>query len=340
MDGDGATHVLGQWLAERLGVASVDIGNVERPKSGGLSSETWLVDADWGAGPRGLVVRLPPAGAGLFPNYDLAAQAKVMDALRSVGTIPVPSVLWYETDRAVLGREFVVMDRVEGRIPSDNPGYHFEGWLKNLEPDAQRRHFDVAIDALATIHRVDWASAGLGFLPGIGLEREFEYWSAYLDWAAGGERFELIDVALRWCGEHRPTDEPAPSLVWGDTRLGNIVFSHDPNDEPLLRSVLDWEMASLGPAELDLGWYLFLERTALQFAPQLAGFPDRAGTIAAYEHALGRDVVDIDWYEVWGGVRSAAIMIRVATDLAALGLVGPEFRGDNPVTQLLMQLIT
>ncbi len=328
-----------EWLAERLGVASVDIGNVERPKSGGLSSETWLLDADWGSGHRGLVVRLPPMGAGLFPECDLGALVKVMDALRLVGTIPVPNVLWHETDRSVLGREFVVMDRVEGRLPSDNPGYHFEGWLKDLEPAAQRRHFDAAIGALAAIHRVDWASAGLGFLPGIGLDREFEYWSSYLDWAAGGERFEKIDAAFSWCVERRPASEPAPSLVWGDARLGNIIFGSDPNDEPLLRSVLDWEMASLGPAELDLGWYLFLERTELQFAPHLAGFPDRAGTIAAYEHALGRDVIDIDWYEVWGGVRSAAIMIRVAADLGALGLAGREFRGDNPVTQLLMQRI-
>jgi aminoglycoside phosphotransferase (APT) family kinase protein len=330
----------GAWLAARLGVGAVDLGAIERPKAGGLSSETWLLDADWGPGPRGLVVRLPPAGEGLFPKYDLAAQTRVMDALRGQGQVPVPTVLWHETDVAVIGREFVVMERVDGRIPSDNPGYHFEGWLKDLDSSEQRRHFDSTIEVLASVHRLDWAAAGLGFLPGIGLEREFAYWGEYLDWAADGERFEAIDAAFAWCVEHRPEIEPSPSLVWGDTRLGNIVFAPDVDDEPLLRAVLDWEMASLGPAELDLGWYLFLERTALQFAPQLAGFPDRPGTIAAYQRALGRSVMDIDWYEIWGGVRSAAIMIRVASNLAALGVVRPEFRGDNPVTQLLTRLIS
>jgi aminoglycoside phosphotransferase (APT) family kinase protein len=259
-----------------------------------------------------------------------------MDALNRHTAVPVPRVLWHEPDPAVLGREFVVMDRVAGRIPSDNPGYHFEGWLKELPARVQRRVFETSIATLASIHRVDWANAGLGFLPGIGLDREFEYWRDYLGWAAAGERFELIDAALAWCEAHRPSTEPAAVLVWGDTRLGNIVY----DEEHTVRAVLDWEMASLGPPELDLGWYLFIERTALQFAPQLAGFPDRRGTIAAYEAHLGREVVDIDWYEVWGGLRSAAIMIRVADDLAELGLVERSFRGDNPVTRLLERLIS
>ena len=294
-----------------------------------------LVDVDWGSGPRGLVVRLAPSGKGLFPSYDLAGQVRTMEALHRHSTVPVPTVLWYETDPTVFGREFVVMDRVAGRIPSDNPGYHFEGWVKDLPADAQRQLFDNSIATLASIHRVDWAGAGLGFLPGIGLEREFGYWREYLAWAAAGERFEAIDATFAWCEAHRPVSEPEAALVWGDTRLGNIVFG----DDQSVRAVLDWEMASLGPPELDLGWYLFIERTALQFASQLAGFPDRAGTIAAYERHLGRPVCDIDWYEMWGGLRSAAILIRVADDLADLGLVGREFRGDNPVTQLLERLI-
>lgn len=323
-----------EWLCGVLDVASVELGAVERPKSGGLSSETMLIDADWGSGRRGLVVRLAPSGKGLFPIYDLGAQVQTMDALHRHSTVPVPTVIWHETDPTVFGREFVVMDRVDGRIPSDNPGYHFEGWLKDLSAPAQRRVFDDSIATLAAIHRVDWAGAGLGFLPGIGLDREFVYWRDYLAWAAGGERFELIDATFAWCDAHRPAAEPPAALVWGDTRLGNIVY----DDDGAVRAVLDWEMASLGPPELDLGWYLFIERTALQFASQLSGFPDRAGTIAAYERHLGRQVVDIDWYEIWGGLRSAAIMIRVAENLADLGLVEREFRGDNPVTRLLERL--
>jgi aminoglycoside phosphotransferase (APT) family kinase protein len=333
---DNAARVrFSEWLKGRLDASSLWLGEISRPKAGGLSSETMLLDADWGAGPRGLVIRLAPDGKGLFPSYDLAAQVRTMDALRLHTTVPVPTVLWHETDPAVLGREFVVMERVEGRIPSDNPGYHFEGWLKELDIDGQRRVFEESISTLASIHRIEWASAGLGFLPGVGIDRELAYWRDYLDWAADGERFPIIDATYEWCATHRPADEPAPALVWGDTRPGNIIY----NDDLSVRAVLDWEMALVGPPELDLGWYLFIERTALQFAPQLPGFPDRAETIDFYERHLGRTVEDIDWYEIWGGLRSAAIMIRVADNLAELGLVPREFRGDNPVTKLLARMI-
>jgi aminoglycoside phosphotransferase (APT) family kinase protein len=323
------------WLACRLDVPSVVLGEPTRPTAGGLSSETVMIDADWGSGPRGLVLRRPPAGRGLFPTYDLGSQARTMDALRRDGSVPVPTVLWHETDPDVLGREFLVMERVPGRIPSDNPGYQFEGWVKDLPAADQRRLLHESLGVLGAIHRVDWAGAGLGFLPGIGLDHELDAWRGYLAWAADGERFAIVDDAFAWCEAHRPTTEPAPVLVWGDTRLGNLVYA----DDLSVRAVLDWEMASLGPPEIDLGWYLFMERTALQFVDQLPGFGDRDHTIATYEAALGRPVVDLDWYEVWGGVRSAAIMVRVAADLAELGLVPREFRGDNPVTALLAKLI-
>lgn len=323
-------------LGDRLGVP-VTVDAVERPKAGGLSSETWIVTATWAGAAHDLVVRRPPTGRGLFPTYDLGAQVRVMEALRSTGAVPVPTVLWHEHDPA--GRDLVVMERISGRIPSDNPGYHFEGWLRDLPAAEQATLLDAALEVLAAIHRVDWAAAGLGFLPGLDLAAEITRWRAYLEWVADGERFAVIDDALAWCEAHRPTDEPAPSLVWGDARLGNLIFSERVDDLPLVRAVLDWEMASIGPAELDLGWYLFLERTALQFAAQLAGFPDQAGTVAAYERHLGREVRDLHWYEVWGGVRSAAVMVRVADDLAELGLVGRDFRGDNPTTRMLASLI-
>ncbi len=335
MTDDGFVARFTSWLGKRLDVASVHIGALERPKQGGLSNETILVDCDWGSGPRGLVVRLAPEGRGLFPKYDLRAQSRVMEALRAHSAVPVPTVLWFEADGGVLGRPFVVMDRVAGRIPSDNPGYHFDGWVKDLPAGAQARLLDESLATLAEIHRVDWTIAGLGFLPGIGLDRELAYWRDYLDWAADGERFPVIDRTYEWCASHRPRHEPPAGLVWGDTRLGNIVYG----DDLSIRAVLDWEMATLGPAELDLGWYLFLERTALQFAEQLPGFPDRAGTIGIYERHMGRSVVDIDWYEIWGGLRSAAIMIPLGAQLHALGLVPDTWRGDNPVTQLLAQLI-
>lgn len=55
-------------------------------------------------------------------------------------------------------------------------------------------------------------------------------------------------------------------------------------------AVLDWEMAALGPPEVDLGWWLFLNRFHSQGMgnPTLPGFPDDATTVALWEAASCR----------------------------------------------------
>ena len=54
------------------------------------------------------------------------------------------------------------------------------------------------------------------------------------------------------CAQTRPATEPPASLCWGDARIGNMLF----HDDRSVASVLDWEMATIGPAEMDLAWYL------------------------------------------------------------------------------------
>ena len=314
------------WLTAEVG-APATVGPFTSPSSG-MSNDTFLTTADWGEGERGIAVRLAPEGRGLFPRYDLDTQVAVLRGLAS-SEVPVPEVLWHEPDDGPLGRPFYVMARVDGRIPPD--GHAFDGWVQELAPGDQRRLLDGALDALACIHAVDTDRVGLAVLdrPEHGsepLDQELGYWRAYLDWAADGYGLPLLDDAFEWCRARRPS-VVGRGLAWGDARLGNLVVGDDLR--PI--AVLDWEMAVLGPPELDLGWYLFLERTALQYTEQLPGFPDRAGTIAAYEQRLGRPVRDIDWYEAWGGFRAACIQVRLADDRKA--------RERNPVTKALRGLL-
>ena len=42
-------------------------------------------------------------------------------------------------------------------------------------------------------------------------------------------------------------------LNWGDARVGNILYR---DFAPI--AVLDWEMATVGPREVDLAWMIFL----------------------------------------------------------------------------------
>ena len=43
-------------------------------------------------------------------------------------------------------------------------------------------------------------------------------------------------------------------LNWGDARIGNMLYV---DFEPV--AVLDWEMATVGPREVDLAWMIFLD---------------------------------------------------------------------------------
>ena len=325
------------WLSTQVD-APVELGDLRSPTLGGLSNDTLLVDADWGDGERGLVLRIAPTRP-LFPDTDLGRQVAILRALRGGSEIPVPEVLWDEPDPSVLGRPFYVMARVDGRIPPDDPGYQFEGWVKELPAQQQRGLHDKSVDMMAAVNRVDVDRAGLGFLdrPGHGTDpiaQELGWWRGYLEWAADGEHFEHVETPFAWCADHRPESSDR-SLVWGDARLGNLIYGSDL--APVC--VLDWEMAVLGPPELDLGWYLFLDRTALQFTDGLAGFPEREGTIARYGSRLGRGVRDVDWYEAWGGVRAACIQVRLGLMLYEMGAVPDlEWRGKNPVTRALRGL--
>ena len=325
-----ATGLAAWWRAKHPDHRDVRVAPPTRP-SAGLSSETFLVDVSWRGGGSSLVLRLPPPGDGLFPAYDLAAQALVQEQLGQT-VVPVAAPLAVEEDASWLGATFLLMTRVPGRLLADFPPFLTEGWLHESSRAEQRAVHVGFAGVLADIHRLDWRGLGLGSLargePPY-LACELAWWSDYLRWA--GESPPVVRRALEWCIARCPDGEPAPSLLWGDVRLGNVIFDESPR--PV--AVLDWEMASIGPAELDVGWFLALHEQSVRTAGEdLPGFLSRDEYVAAYEQRLGRELSHLDWYEVFALVRSAAIMVRVAAVLAQDGVDDSWLRGNPMLAEL------
>jgi aminoglycoside phosphotransferase (APT) family kinase protein len=78
-----------------------------------------------------------------------------------------------------------------------------------------------------------------------------------------------------------------------------------------VHAVLDWDLAGLGPAEMDLGWHLGLERMMeALFGSRPPGFPRTGETRTQYEHLSGEAVHDLEWHEVFALVRALAIHDR------------------------------
>ena len=124
-------------------------------------------------------------------------------------------------------------------------------------------------------------------------------------------------------------------LLWGDARIGNIIFAPG----GAARAVLDWETATFGQAEEDLAWYLFLDRHHSEgvYAPRLEGFPSPEETIARYSGLIGRPMRHMDYYEVLSGFKFTVIMSRIAQAMIEWDWMdaGSDFPYNNNCTRLL-----
>jgi aminoglycoside phosphotransferase (APT) family kinase protein len=235
-DPQHAERQLTAWLATKLPAAQdVRVFDAQVPSDAGLSAETILFEASWRENGyerrRSLVARVRPNGASVFPEYDFEAEFRVIEALGRAG-LPVPEALWYEPDASLLGGEFIVMERLYGRVPSDDPPFTATGWVLDLSPEQQAVLCDNALQVLAAVHGVDWRAAGLDLLDrrelgAPGLDQHLAHWENTFEWAAEGEFNPTVEAAFEWVRENRPTEDEPLVLNWGDARIGNMLFADD-----------------------------------------------------------------------------------------------------------------
>jgi aminoglycoside phosphotransferase (APT) family kinase protein len=322
---------LAAWLGDRVGDGTPPaISDLRRPAGAGLSSVTVLFEATWPDGghePLSLVARMPPEQASfpVFPAYDFRLQYDVMAAVRAHSDVPVPELVGIDETGEVAGEPMIVMKRVEGVIPTDNPPYVFGGWLYDAAPERRREVEEASVAVLAGLHGiadVEERFPGLARAAGDDpLRSHVDAQRAYYEWTTGtdGIRVPLIEQAFDWLEERWP-DDPGPAVLsWGDARIGNIVY-----DGTAPAGVLDWEMAALGPREVDLGWFLFMHRFFQDIAevfelPGLPGFLARDAVVSTYERLTGHSVRNLDWFLVYAALRHAIVMARIKRRMIHFG---------------------
>jgi aminoglycoside phosphotransferase (APT) family kinase protein len=331
------------WLAKKVGTA-VEITEWEAPQGAGHSNMTILIEGLSASSERvPLVVRVQAAEPAVFPHYDLALQCACMQRLAAHCDLPVPRVRWLEPSTAIFGRPFYVMDRIEGLVPTDRIPYTMSGWLYEGAPEQQSALFDASIDVLAKLHAVDWRKAGLDVVDRpeygpAGLAQQLRWWLQFARWVENGRPQPTIDGAAEWLERHVPVPTGPTVLNWGDARLSNMMFR---DFRPV--AVLDWEMATLGPAEVDVAFFLFFQRFFSEGlgVPDLPGFPGREEAILAYERRAGRKLDDLLFYEVFAAWRNSTIMLRIADIYEARGELWPNSGAgqNNVATRMLAGMI-
>lgn len=333
------TNRLTGWLRTRV-PGDVAIADLAKPSTG-FSNETFLFTLRHGGAEERFVVRLEPAGFHVFPRYDLPAQARTMQCL-AVTDVPVPCVRWVEPDASVLGSPFYVMEAIGGEVPSEVPPYHSAGFCFEATPARRARIWWNGFETLARVHAVDWRARGLDFLgvPGGGtdpLDRQLDYWSAYLAWSEGPHPGAILAASLAWLRAHTYAPRRV-GLCWGDARLPNLMYKDD-----AVLAVLDWEMAFLGDPEADVGWWLFMHWANGEGydVPPLPGFPSRDETLARYAEITGAPIEHALWNEVFAAFRFGAIMARIARRMVELDIPAPvpEFETNNSCTRRLATLL-
>jgi aminoglycoside phosphotransferase (APT) family kinase protein len=343
-----AESIAGWWQRRNPGHTHVTVTDFHSPQSSGMSSETLLftltAEVDGRSTATKLAARVMIPGSEVFPVYSLDAEAVAMRAVRGSTAAPAPRVLAVEDNPSVVGGPFLLMEQLAGQTLSDDPPFTAAGWFCDLTAGERCTLFDNGVAALAQVHQADTDGfpAVLGHperASGTATAQHIAHWSAFYDYSREGKHNPVIESAFAWLDEHAPDEESGLGLIWGDARLGNMMF----DSEQRVTAVLDWELVGLGPAEIDLGWFTFINRMYTDGigldAP--SGMPGIEATLNRYSGLVGRDPVNVPYYEVLAGTRLAVVMMRLAHMLMAKGFMPTDnpMPMVNPATVVLSSLL-
>src|SRR3954470_10757917 len=211
--------------------------------AGGRANLTYVLDDE----ARRFVLRRPPLGHVLATAHDMSREHRVLSALHGT-VVPVPQPLALCADESVTGAPFYVMAHVDGAVLRRRSD------VEPLPGAGRRQLVDGMMDVLADLHGVDPAAVGLADFgrPEGFMARQVRRWGGQLD-ASRSRDLAGIDELRAGLQTSVPEDGDV-SVVHGDYRLDNLVVAGPSEpDAYRVRSVLDWEMATLGDPLGDLG---------------------------------------------------------------------------------------
>lgn len=300
------------WLCRWADADEVSVSEVSEPAQG-FSSRTILFTASWagsaGVQRRELVVRIQreidcPLLSDIFRQY------RVMEVAGAARGVPVPALLAAEADPSLLGSPFYLMERVHGRVPPDFPTMHAEGWVYDLPSQERTKTWWNGIAAMERLHRIDWRAFPFLGTPAEAPDARFylkEFIGRWFDWASEGKSFPVIENAIDRLNQTAPPVTRA-GVVWNDARMGNVMFRPDGE----VASLFDFEVATLGPPEIDLAWWLYAEDIfSIQFGVErLPDIPEGPAAIAGFERLYGQEMPDFDYYLAIAALKHAVISIR------------------------------
>lgn len=281
---------------DREGLAISDIEEITM----GWETELHRFDVEfWRAGRKHVEKRVVRLYQGGHASRKAAYEFGVMSRLLEAG-YPVPEVYLLEIDTGIVGKPFVIMERVEGL----NMDVAIRG---GSEKDLQRM-INLLVGLFVDLHRLD---VSLVF-PGREDRTTMSYIDGMLKWSedrTGQSGIGWLEPVTRWLDEHKATVSPVePSVIHRDFHPMNVMLREDGSP-----AVIDWGAATVGDYRDDLAWTILLAVTF--WDPSL-----REIILGAYESTSGKAVRDFEYFEVLSALRRL-------TDVAVFMTSGAEEMG-------------
>ncbi|MCL2346528.1 MAG: phosphotransferase family protein [Desulfobulbus sp.] len=286
------------FIARQAGAERVEISE-SKLLTGGAVQENWLVKGQIvggkHAGALDAVIRTDSPSCGVAVSHNRAEEFALLKAAFAAG-VTVPEPLWLCVDKAVIGRPFFVMRRVDGTaaghllVKDERHGGNRVQLLEQLGME------------LARIHSIRPPRADLDFLewyeeaPALHAVNRFR---RYLD--SHSIPHPTLEWGLRWLERHAPPRGEV-ALCHRDFRTGNYMV-----DDKGVTGILDWEFAGWGDPLEDIGWFC---AKCWRFGAkaknrEAGGVGDREDFYRGYEKISGRPL-DRDLVRYWEVMAHAA----------------------------------
>jgi aminoglycoside phosphotransferase (APT) family kinase protein len=275
---------------------------------GGASNLTYQLSFDG----QSVILRCPPRGTKAKGAHDMKREFNILQALKPIYPC-VPAMLAYTNDETIVGREFYVMEKLNGIIPRAN-------LPKGLElTTAEIRQLCLnTLDKLIELHELNVETTGLArFGKGQGYsQRQIEGWCArYVK--AKTWNVPSCRRVMDFLNANLPTQEHS-CFIHNDFRFDNVVLN--PQNPLDIIGVLDWEMATVGDPLMDLGnslayWVQADDDVAMRSIRRqpthLKGMLSRQEVIDYYFEKRNLPKTDFRFYEVYGLFRLAVILQQI-----------------------------
>jgi aminoglycoside phosphotransferase (APT) family kinase protein len=288
-----AAERLTAWLRAQI-CEDVRVEGLDRVDFG-HSAEMMMLTAVTRDTREDMVLRLRPKPPALLEPYDLARQFTILRALEHT-PVKVPGALWLEDTGEILGRPFLVMQRVDGDV--------YEMEAPDADDDTVVRMCQSLVEQLAAIHSVDLQRTGLHALDdgSAHLDRELNRWAAEMD-RVKRDSLPALERLLQALRHSKPEPCPRVTLVHGDAKPGNFAFVGGE-----VSAVFDWEMTTVGDPLTDIGWLelLWMQPVGITSHPAALTIDE---LLAHYEAASGITVENRSWYRAFNAYKMAVICL-------------------------------